>query len=173
MMRAEVEGMTAGRKPAPPESGFAMLLVFLMAAFIAISLYMQIPRVAFQAERQKEQLLIERGEQYKRAIQLFVRTNGRYPGKIEDLENFNNRRFLRHRFVDPMTGSTEWRLIHINGGVFTDSIVNKGKPVQQTGSGSANNFVGEQAYVANDSPQAAERRWHRAARSRWSAAFPG
>jgi hypothetical protein len=139
-------------KSATPESGFAMLLVFLMAAFIAISLYMQIPRVAFQAQRQKEQLLIERGEQYKRAIQVFVRTNGRYPGKIEDLENFNNRRFLRHRFVDPMTGKTEWRLIHINGGVFTDSIVNKlkaGQQGQQNGA-SGNTFVGEQSYVAND-----------------------
>ena len=155
----------ATRQPATPESGFAMLLVFLMAAFIAISLYMQIPRIAFQAQRQKEQLLIERGEQYKRAIQVFVRTNGRYPGKIEDLENFNNRRFLRHRFVDPMTGSTEWRLIHINGGVFTDSIVNKAKPIGQQNAGSANTFVGEQAYVGNETapgtpgvPGAARRR---------------
>jgi type II secretory pathway pseudopilin PulG len=142
--------MTGRREPASRESGFAMLLVFLMAAFIAISLYIQIPRIAFQAQRQKEQLLIERGEQYKRAIQLFVRANGRYPGKIEDLENFNNRRFLRHRFVDPMTGKTEWRLIHINGGVFTDSIVNKAKQVGQQSGATANTFVGEQAYVGND-----------------------
>ena len=55
------------------ESGFALLLVFLMAAILAISLYMEIPRVAFETQRQKEQLLVERGEQYKRAIQLFVR----------------------------------------------------------------------------------------------------
>ena len=54
------------------ESGFALLLVFLMAAIIAISLYMEIPRVAFETQRQKEQLLMERGEQYKRAIKLFV-----------------------------------------------------------------------------------------------------
>src|SRR5690349_11402424 len=102
------------------QSGFALLLVFLMAAVIAITLYVQVPRVAFEAQRQKEQLLIERGEQYKRAIELFVRTNGRYPGRIEDLENFNNRRFLRHKFVDPMTGKDEWRLIHINAaGVFS------------------------------------------------------
>jgi hypothetical protein len=139
--------------PASPESGFAMLLVFLMAAFIAISLYMQIPRIAFQAQRQKEQLLIERGEQYKRAIQLFVRANGRYPGKIEDLENFNNRRFLRHRFVDPMTGKTEWRLIHVNGGVFTDSIVNKAKQLGQQAGAPANTFVGEQTYLGNDTSQ--------------------
>lgn len=111
------------------ESGFALLLVFLMAAVIAISLYAEIPRVAFQAQRQKEQLLIERGEQYKRAIQLFVKANGRYPGDLKDLENFNHRRFLRHRFIDPMTGSADWRLIHINGGMLTDSVVTKPKPV--------------------------------------------
>jgi type II secretory pathway pseudopilin PulG len=110
------------------QSGFALLLVFLMAAAISITLYVQIPRVAFQAQRQKEQLLMERGEQYQRAIQLFVRANGRYPGKIEDLENFNNRRFLRHKFKDPITGKEEWRLIHVNAaGVFTDSLLNKKK----------------------------------------------
>ena len=69
------------------ESGFALLLVFLMAAILAISLYMEIPRVAFETQRQKEQLLVERGEQYKRAIQLFVRdeqalaVEDRGPGK--------------------------------------------------------------------------------------------
>ena len=118
------------------ESGFALLLVFLMAAVIAISLYAEIPRVAFQAQRQKEQLLIERGEQYKRAIQLFVKANGRYPGDLKDLENFNHRRFLRHRFIDPMTGSADWRLIHINGNMLTDSVVNKPKPVDPNQPGS-------------------------------------
>jgi hypothetical protein len=54
--------------------------------------------------------------------------------------------------VDPMTGKAEWRLIHINGGVFTDSIANKAKTGQQgqQNGASANTFVGEQAYVAND-----------------------
>ncbi|MBV8904630.1 MAG: hypothetical protein JOZ22_13435 [Acidobacteriia bacterium] len=140
------------RRRAQTQSGFALLLVFLMAAAIAISLYWQIPRVAFQAQRKKEQLLIERGEQYKRAIQLFVRANGRYPAKIEDLENFNNRRFLRHKFVDPMTGKEEWRLIHINAaGVFTDSIANKKK--EQKDAASQNTFVGEQAFLNVDSAQ--------------------
>ena len=119
------------------ESGFALLLVFLMAAVIAISLYVEMPRVAFQAQRQKEQLLIERGEQYKRAIQLFVKANGRYPGDLKDLENFNHRRFLRHRFIDPMTGSADWRLIHINGGMLTDSVVTKPKPVDPNQPGSS------------------------------------
>ena len=56
-----------------------MLLVFLMAAIVAIMLYMEIPRVSFESQRNKEALLIERGEQYKRAIQVFVKANRRYP----------------------------------------------------------------------------------------------
>ena len=109
------------------ESGFALLLIFLMAAVIAISLYMEIPRVAFEAQRQKEQLLIDRGEQYKRAIQVFYTTNKRYPARIEELENLNNRRYLRRRYIDPMTGKDEWRLVHIQNGVLTDSVDNKQK----------------------------------------------
>jgi hypothetical protein len=136
------------------ESGFAMLLVFLMAATLAITLYWQIPRVAFQAQRQKEQLLIERGEQYERAIQLFVRANNRYPSKIEDLENFNNRRYLRHKYKDPMTGKDEWRLIHVNAaGVFTDSIANKKKTDKPDAQASQNTFVGEEAFLVPDATQ--------------------
>src|SRR5208337_379344 len=110
------------------DSGFAMLLVFLMAACIAIALYIEIPRVAFEAERQREMLLVDRGNQFKRAIQVFVtdktgNPTGRYPASIDELEHFNNRRYLRRRYVDPMTGKDEWRLIHTSGvpGVFPDS----------------------------------------------------
>ncbi len=72
-------------------------------------------------------MLVERGEQYKRAIGLFLRTNKntRWPACIEELENFNNRRFLRRRYLDPITGKDEWRLIHIANGVLTDSVTNK------------------------------------------------
>ena len=109
------------------ESGFALLLVFLMASIVAIGLYYELPRVAMETQRQKEQLLIERGEQYKRAIQLFVRKAGRYPSEIKELENFQNQRFLRRRYVDPLTGKEEWRLIHIQNGMLTDSVVTKPK----------------------------------------------
>jgi hypothetical protein len=121
------------RSGRPKERGFALLLVFLMAAIIAINLYMELPRLAFQAQRQKEQMLMERGEQYKRAIGLFLRTNKntRWPASIDELENYNNRRFLRHRYIDPLTGKDEWRLIHIANGVLTDSVTNKKKDQDQ------------------------------------------
>src|SRR5262249_47571081 len=120
--------------PRKGERGFVLLLVFVMAAAIALMLYQQMARVAFETERDKEQLLISRGEQYKRAIQMYVVANKKYPSKIEDLENTNNHRYLRKKFIDPMTGKDEWRIIHVNGaGQLTDSVVTKpptpdGKP---------------------------------------------
>jgi len=81
------------------ESGFAVLLIFLMAAAIALMLYMQLPRVAFEAQRDKEQLLIDRGEQYKRGIQMYFVQFKKYPSKLEDLENTNNKRYLRRRGI--------------------------------------------------------------------------
>src|SRR2546427_8672532 len=108
------------------QRGFAMLLVFVMAAAVAITLYRERPRVAFEAQRNKEELLIERGEQYSRAIQLYVRKWKKYPQTIEELESTNQIRFLRKRYVDPMTGKSEWRVVHVGpGGVFTDSLVHK------------------------------------------------
>src|SRR5215471_19683982 len=107
------------------ERGFALLIVFLMAAAIALMLYVQMPRVAFESERDKEQLLIDRGEQFKRAIQLYVVVNKRYPARIEDLENTNDKRYLRKRYIDPYTGKNEWRLVHTNGMYLTDSLVQK------------------------------------------------
>ena len=126
------------------ERGFALLLIFLMAAAIAITLYMEIPRVAFESQRQKELLLIERGEQYKRAIQLFVKKNSRYPARIEELESFNNQRYLRRRYKDPITGKDEWKLIQVGpGGVFTNSLVNKPKTGTDQKQANLNTFIRE------------------------------
>jgi hypothetical protein len=141
------------------ESGFAMLLVLLLSACIAITLYMEIPRVAFEAERQKELLLVDRGNQFKRAIQVFVtdKTNNpthRYPASIDEMESFNNHRYLRHRYVDPMTGKDEWRLVHINGGILTDSVTTQattGNAAGQSGGSTipATEYLSQQASMDN------------------------
>jgi len=118
-----ITGMT--QAPRPGERGFALLVVMLLAAAVAFSLYTQVPRVAFEGMREKEQLLMDRGNQYKRAIQVFYAVNKRFPARIEDLENTGDKRFLRRRYKDPMTGKDEWRLIHTNGSFLTDSLVQK------------------------------------------------
>ncbi len=145
------------RKPArhDGERGFALLLVFVMAAAVALMLYQQMPRVAFETERDKEQLLISRGEQYKRAIQMYVVAYKKYPSKIEDLENTNNHRYLRKRFIDPMTGKDEWRIIHVNGaGQLTDSVVTKPPtPDGKSGDPNAANASGASGATGADAPQ--------------------
>ena len=115
-------------------SVFALLVVFLFAAAVAFTLYQQLPRAAFESARDKEQLLMDRGNQYKRAIQVFYLVNKRYPARIEELEKTNEKRYLRRRYKDPMTGKDEWRLVHTNGLYLTDSLIEK-PPAQNATNG--------------------------------------
>lgn len=120
----------------PGERGFALLLVFLMASVIALFLYRQAPRAAFEAQRDKEELLIERGEQYKLAVQRYFVKYRKFPQDVKELENTNSLRFLRRRYIDPLTGKDEWRLIHVNAaGVLTDSKVQPFQDPLKSGSG--------------------------------------
>ena len=134
------------------ERGSALLIVFLFAAVLAISLYMEMPVVAFEAKRAKEQLLIDRGTEYAHAVKLYYRKFRAYPASIDALENTNRMRFLRHKFKDPMTGEDNWRLLHAGpGGQLTDSKVNPiglNANAQKPGSntnGSTNNGFGSNA----------------------------
>ena len=124
------------------ESGFAILLVFALAAVIAISLYYELPRVMFERTRQREQLLIDRGEQYSLAVRRFYVKFGRWPAKMDDLENTNNIRCLRRQFKDPMTGEADWRIIHEAAGVLTDSLVHPANQQApgQSGTGGSQTF---------------------------------
>jgi len=96
---------------------------------MVVALSAVLPRAFVQARRDREADLIHRGRQYERAIQLYFRKFRRYPAKLEDLENTNGIRFLRRRFSDPITGSDEWRIIHIGAnGMLVDSVVQTPSP---------------------------------------------
>lgn len=108
------------------EGGYALLLVFALAAAVAVKFYLEMPRVAFEAQRNKEGLLVERGEQFIRGIRLYYRKNQKWPQNLDELEKSQETRYLRKRYKDPMTGEDEWRLVHVDGaGQFTDSLVHK------------------------------------------------
>ena len=136
------------------QGGFILLVVFLMAGAIALMLYAQLPRVAFESEREKEQLLIERGEQYIRAIQLYQADNsGQWPQSIDDLERGKNKRYLRRRYIDPYTGKDDWRLIHTNGVQLTDSLVQKPPTDPNSGSQSASSSSSSSSSNSSSSKQ--------------------
>jgi type II secretory pathway pseudopilin PulG len=96
------------------QSGYVLLGVMLLITLMLIALTVAVPRVAQQVKREKEEELIHRGQEYCTAIgKFFKANNGLYPASLDQLENTNNKRFLRRRYKDPMTGKDDWRLIHV------------------------------------------------------------
>jgi type II secretory pathway pseudopilin PulG len=94
------------------EDGYILIVMLLFLTLMAIGLTAVAPAMTQRIRREREIELIHRGKQYAHAIRLFYRKFGRYPVRLEELENTNNIRFLRRRYKDPMTASGEWRLIH-------------------------------------------------------------
>jgi type II secretory pathway pseudopilin PulG len=95
------------------EQGF-MLVGLIVAIFIILLLLgVAAPKVARDLRREREVEAIHRGNQYVRAIQLYYKKFGHYPGSMEQLEKTNNVRYLRQRYPDPMTGKADWRLIKV------------------------------------------------------------
>ncbi len=106
------------------QGGFVLLTLLFTAAAIAVQLAITLPRAAMEAQRIREETLINRGEQYKRAIELYYRKHQKYPQELDDLEDTNGVRYLRRRYKDPLTGEDEWRLVHMGpDGRFKDSLV--------------------------------------------------
>lgn len=98
------------------QSGYALLVVLLMASLVLISLATAVPRILTQGQREREEELIFRGQQYQRAIGLYYKKFARFPLKLDDLLETNNRAYLRRLFRDPMTKDGEWRLIRVGPG---------------------------------------------------------
>jgi type II secretory pathway pseudopilin PulG len=100
------------------QRGYMMLTLVLALALITIALLTVLPDISQQVRRDREDELRHRGTAYMRAIQHFYKKFGRYPSRIEELENTNNMRFLRKRYTDPMnrdpaTGKErDFKLLH-------------------------------------------------------------
>ena len=128
-----------------PERGYILLVLSFFAALMAIGLMQALPTALVQTQRDREEELIFRGEQYRRAVQMYVRKFGRYPNSLDDLEETNGVRFLRRRYRDPVTGEEEWRMIHIGpGGTFPDSKNSITPPTQPGGTGLAPSAAGSE-----------------------------
>ena len=78
-----------------PQRGYILLTLMLFFTLLAITAVAIAPDVIFQLRRDREEELIHRGVQYSRATRRYFKKFGRYPTRIEDLENTNNIRFLR------------------------------------------------------------------------------
>jgi type II secretory pathway pseudopilin PulG len=112
--------------------GYMLITLMLGFALIAIGLLAVLPEIGQQIRRDREEEMRHRGTSYMRAIQHFYKKNGRYPSRLEELENTNNIRYLRKRYKDPInrdpeTGKErEFKLLHM-----TDINLNNGPVMAQ------------------------------------------
>jgi type II secretory pathway pseudopilin PulG len=86
-----------------PQRGYMLITLVLALALITIALLTVLPEIGQQIRRDREEEMRHRGTAYMRAIQHYYRRLGRYPSRLEDLENTNNVRFLRKRYKDPLS----------------------------------------------------------------------
>ena len=104
----------AGLPQRAGEQGFMLLGLMVAIAIILLFLGVAASKAAFSLHRDREVESARRANQYVRAIRKFYLKNGnRYPGSIEQLENTNRIRYLRQRYVDPLTGKADYRLIPV------------------------------------------------------------
>jgi type II secretory pathway pseudopilin PulG len=86
--------------------------LFVVMAVMAIFLTVAVQSASFQAQREKEEELIFRGQQAVEAIRLFRARNGRFPLTLDELVKAKPR-VLRKPWVDPMTGQADWVPVYL------------------------------------------------------------
>ena len=104
------------RRSRQHEQGYVMMTLLLAMALLVIFAAAIVPSITFDVKRDREEEMIHRGVQYTRAIRAYYKKFGRYPTKIEDLENTSNLRFLRKRYKDPLNCKNlkceDFKLLH-------------------------------------------------------------
>jgi type II secretory pathway pseudopilin PulG len=101
----------ASKRARRGESGYILLTMLLVVAMMGIlALALTVP-LQFEMKRDQEQEMIHRGVQYSRAIRGYYKKFGRYPTKLEDLDNTNNLRYLRKHYKDPFNNK-DFKLLH-------------------------------------------------------------
>lgn len=103
----------APKQPGSGERGFVLLAVLFMLLLVVLALSVAAPKMAMELKREKETETIHRGMEYARAIRMYYRQFGRYPNSIDQLVKTGNQHFLRKRYLDPLTGKDDWRLIRL------------------------------------------------------------
>jgi type II secretory pathway pseudopilin PulG len=160
MRRRDLKSQITNHKLQIRQRGYMMITLMLALAMITLAMLAVLPGIKQQIMRDREEEMIHRGNSYMRAIQHFYTKFGRYPNRVEELENTNNLRFLRKRYTDPMNIDpvthkerpfkflTQADITLNNGPVL-------GQTTGQSGSGGAGGLSGQSAFGASpfSSPQ--------------------
>ena len=94
------------------EHGYVLLSLLLLIAVLMIAATAATSNLTMQIQRDREEELIHRAMQYRRAVRQYAKATGRFPMSLDQLENTNGIRFLRRRYKDPITGK-DFRILHM------------------------------------------------------------
>lgn len=99
------------------QEGITYVGLLFAIVLIGIAVLALTPTWSTVIRREKEEELLFRLGEFRRAIAAFRQDRGRYPDKLEDLledsSQLQVRRYLRKIYPDPMTGKADWRLEYI------------------------------------------------------------
>ncbi len=109
-MAQRVSARSAGERG---DEGFLLVGAIVLVFLVLLALTVAAPRVAREMQREREIESQHRANQYVRAIRMYYKKFNHYPSSVEQLENTNHQRFLREKYLDPLTGKDDWRLIHV------------------------------------------------------------
>ena len=95
--------------PARDEKGFTLLIVMFAIFLLTLGLMLAMPVWKTQIQRELEEELIFRGNQYVESVRLFQTKNpGNFPSSFDELLE---EKFIRRLYPDPMTEDGEWNVI--------------------------------------------------------------
>jgi type II secretory pathway pseudopilin PulG len=114
--------------PRAGERGYALVALIAVCTILALALTAAAPRLAQQAQREREKESIARGEEVVEAIAAYTATMGRLPSSMDDLlkgitppGSIKTIYILRREAAhDPLSSSEEWKLVHPNDRAFID-----------------------------------------------------
>jgi len=149
----------SANQPRRGEAGYVLLTLLLIVALMGILVLVATVPVKFANQRDQEQEMIHRGVQYSRAIRAYYKKFGRYPTKLEDLDNTNNLRYLRKHYKDPLNKNQDFRLLHYGeqgvtlglGSIGGGTIPGATPAGQMNGPGSGNSAFGASSFGGSSS----------------------
>ena len=110
------------------ERGYTLVALLAVMAILALVLTEAAPSLQQQAQREREQEAIARGEEVAEAIYLYTRAMGHLPTSMDDLTkgitppgSIKTIYILRREAArDPLSSSGEWKLVRANDKAFME-----------------------------------------------------
>ena len=135
----------------PGERGYAMAALLIAMSIAAVMMTVAMPVWKHQAQREREEELVFRGQQYVHAIRLFQRKYANaYPPNVDVLVE---QRFLRKKFKDPVTGDDFALLPGGAGATAPGQQADQGGPAPAAGRGSPSQGTTVSRQPSQQAPQ--------------------